>query len=261
MLQKGEEQPLQTFLHQPSRPGTPHRPHGPVPCTIALRTASITGSFGSSSSRGHGLRSCTVGVSSSAGCLNLPPGSTRSLGGVCRIRRSRSIASAVIAPASTFRHPPPWQDRSHAEGPRGHCFRPRLPSSALASWFGREPPTPGEHPRAAAHRGVPAAPCCAAARPAPPCARGTWCVAGAAGDTSRIGSIPYRTPSARRSPAEVRMTERRPRVQRKCGSMIRSIHSSTCSISGAAGWMVTCSIPASSSALSLATTSPTPPSR
>ncbi len=50
-------------------------------------------------------------------------------------------------------------------------------------------------------------------------------------------------------------------TQRKCGRMIRSMNSSTCSMSGAAGWMVTCSIPASSSALSLATMSPTLPSR
>ena len=49
--------------------------------------------------------------------------------------------------------------------------------------------------------------------------------------------------------------------QRKCGRMIRSMKSSTCSISGAAGWMVTCSMPASSSVRSLATMSPTLPSR
>ena len=49
--------------------------------------------------------------------------------------------------------------------------------------------------------------------------------------------------------------------QRKCGWMIRSMNSSTCSMSGAAGWMVTCSMPASSSVLSLATMSPTLPSR
>ena len=52
-----------------------------------------------------------------------------------------------------------------------------------------------------------------------------------------------------------------PASQRKCGRMIRSMNSSTCSMSGAAGWMVTCSMPASSSVRSLATMSPTLPSR